>query len=79
MILLYALKLCIKATLTNNNLDIEIDGHVRTLIQYGNISKIYPSEINYFIMNCESIHNVIVNYIAQSADINTTNKIYMNS
>ena len=30
-------------------------------------------EINYFLMNCESIQNVIVVYIAQYAEINIGN------
>ena len=30
-------------------------------------------------MNSESIDNIIVDYVAQFADINTTNKIYINS
>ena len=53
-----------KRILIDNNLDIEIDGHVRTPIQYGNISKIYPLEINYFSTSYESINNIIVDSVA---------------
>ena len=31
-------------------------------------------EINYFLMNCESIHNVIVVSVAQYAEIIVTNE-----
>ena len=34
-------------------------------------------KINYFLMNCESIHNVIVVYIAQFAEIIITNEQYI--
>ena len=31
-------------------------------------------KINYFLMNCESIHNVIVDSVAQFAEIIVTNE-----
>ena len=34
-------------------------------------------KINYFLMNCESILNVIVVYIEQSAEIIITNEQYI--
>ena len=74
-----AFKLCINAILINNNLDIEIDGHVRTPIQYGNISEIYPLEINYFSTSYESINNIIVDSVAQLAEINIVDSQYIDS
>ena len=78
-ILLWAFKLCINAILINNNLDIEIDGHVRTPIQYGNISKIYPLEINHFSKSYESTYNAIADSVAQHAYINIVDEQYIDS
>ena len=52
---------------------IHIDGCVSTPTKYINITKFQLLEINYFTMNCESISNLIVDYIAQSAEIIITN------
>jgi hypothetical protein len=68
-ILLYTLKLCVNSILINNDSIFQIDGYVKTPIKYRNIPKFHLLEINYFIMNCESIHNVIVDSVADFAEI----------
>ena len=63
------------------DIDLVVDNNwfVRTPNKSWKIPKICCWKINYFIMNCESIHNVIVDYIAQSAEIINTNQQYINS
>ena len=79
VILLCTFKLCINSILTDIDLVVDNNCFLRTPNKSWKIPKICCWKINYFIMNCESIHSVINDYIAQSAEINTTNKIYMNS
>ena len=43
------------------------------------IPKFYPLEINYFSTSYESTYNVIVDSVAQSAEIINTNQQYINS
>ena len=73
------LKLCIKATLIDIVVVVDNDCFVRTPNKSWKIPKFCCWKINYFIMNCESIHNVIVDKIAQSAEIINTNQQYINS
>ena len=63
------------------DIDLVVDNNwfVRTPNKSWKITKIYLLEINYFITIYESTYNVIADSVAQFADINTTNKKYINS
>ena len=64
MILLRALKLCIKATLIDIVVVVDNNCFVRTPNKSWKIPKFYPLEINYFTMSYESINNDIADYVA---------------
>ena len=63
------------------DIDLVVDNNcfLKTPLKSWKITKIYSLEINYFSTSYESTYSVIVDSVAQFADINTTNKIYMNS
>ena len=79
MILLYTFKLCIKATFIGIVVVVDNNCFVRTPNKSWKIHKFYLKKINYFSMSYVSTYNVIADSVAQFADINTTNKIYINS
>ena len=64
MILLRALKLCMKATLIDNVVAVDNNCFVRTPNKSWKIPEFYPLEINYFTMSYESINNDIADSVA---------------
>ena len=79
MILLCTLKLCIKPTLIDIVFVVDINYYIRTPNKSWKIPKFYPLEINYFSTSCESTYNVIVDSVAQLADINILDELYIDS
>ena len=78
-ILLYALKLCMKRILIDIDLVVDNNCFLRTPKKSWKIPEFYPLEINYFSTSYESIYNIIVDYIAQLADINILAELYIDS
>ena len=79
MILLRTLKLCEKATLIDIVVVVDNICFLRTPNKSWKIPKICCWKINYFIMNCQSIHNVIVDSVAQLAVKNILDELYVDS
>ena len=79
MILLCTLKLCIKPTLIDNVVVVDNNCFVRRPLKYRNITEIYSLEINFFSTSYESTYNVIVDSVAQLADINILDELYIDS
>ena len=77
MILLQTLKLCINAILFDIVVVVDNNCFVRRPLKYRNITKISLLEINYFSTIYESTYNVIVDSVAQLADINILNELYI--
>ena len=69
MILLYALKLCVKRILIDIVFVVDNNCFLRTPNKSWKIPKFYSLEINYFSMSSESINNVIADSAAQFAYI----------
>ena len=63
------------------DIDLVVDNNcfLKTPNKSWKIPKFYPLEINYFSTSCESINNVIVDSVAQFADINIVDSQYINS
>jgi hypothetical protein len=53
------------------DIDVAVDNncYIRTPIKYRDYLKFLLMKINYFLMNCESIQNVIVDSVAQFSEI----------
>ena len=79
VILLRALKLCMNAILIDIDLVVDNNCFLKTPLKYRKITKIYSLEINYFSTSYESTYNVIVDSVAQLADINIVDSQYINS
>ena len=79
MILLRTLKLCIKATLIDIVVVVDNNCFLRTPNKSWKIPEFYSLEINYFSMSSESIYNVIVDSVAQLADKNILDELYIDS
>ena len=77
MILLRALKLCMNATLIDNVVVVDNNCFLRKPNKSWKIPKFYSLEINYFSMSSESIYNLIVDSVAQRADINILDELYI--
>ena len=67
------------ATLIDIVVVVDNNCFVRTPNKSWKIPKFYLKKINYFSMSYVSTYIVIADSVAQLVDINTTNKIYMNS